>query len=212
MIPFRHIREKHLAGSLIRPSCRRLVLLTGQSDQGNSILMTDQKAFLSSIAPPDHEVFAHGFPYLADFERHMYTPRSLVRASLSNAHQFAAALISRRFQALVVNRIRELLDHTSDSLLVVTGSCGLQLLNSAWPLLAGTRHDHLRVIALGPVCVGRLNVPASRLMTIRGADDGWSRWLYAPPVDHTVPGGHLGYWTNAAAADLVKRSLSHRGL
>ena len=218
-----------MRGSLLRPAARRLVLLTGQSDPRRTDLSVEQAAFLDHVAPPGVEVVRDGFPWLAATRGRAAAP--LWRACLSNARQLRAARGSLGFQGFLQARVGDLLDTTAERLVVVTGSCGLELLRAGWPVRGpeapepkgygaarrpgpakGEPHaDPPRmprrtlVIALGPVAAAPVRLPGAALVTLRGARDGWSRALHRAPVDHATRCGHLGYWTCAETAAIVRR-------
>ncbi len=186
----------------VRPAARRVALLTGQSDPRNTVLSPTQLAFLARVTPAGYDAFAHAFPFHASTECAPYRRPHIVAASLHNARQFAAAALDARFRALLEARLGALVGATSERLVLVTGSCGLQLLNAAWPSLEAGE-SRVRAVALGPACLGTLTMPSSCLTAIRGRRDGWSRLLYRGAIDHEVDGGHLDYWTSTEVIGLV---------
>jgi hypothetical protein len=195
------------ADSLVGPAAHRLVLLTGQSAPSNTALSPQQIAFLHAVAPPGVEILAHGFPFLRSHETDIYREPWLVVAAVNNARQYLAARFSRRFQDKIVVRLDELFAKTEETLLIITGSCGLRLLDAAWPRLTrGGPPFH--VIALGPASDGRLRIPQGNLTTVQGARDGWSAMLFHGAIDHRVPGGHLDYWTCDPTIALVRSLLA----
>lgn len=204
---FANLDRPDPAGCLVRPAPRRVALLTGQSAPRNTALSPEQVAFLARVAPAGFATLAHGFPFHAACERAPYRRPSLALASLNNARQFIAATRDAHFRAVLEARIGELLRQTSERLVVVTGSCGLELLNAAWTGLPASTAS-VQVVAVGPACLGRLSIPAGRLTTVRGARDGWSRLLYRGPVDHEVGCGHLDYWTSPDVILLVRRLIA----
>lgn len=206
LTPFAQLRNAAPEGSLIRPATHRIALLTGQSDPRNTALTSAQQTFLHAVAPTGFDILAHGFPYHATCETPGHPQPNLLRASLNNALQTAASVLSPAFRAFIATRLNELLTSTSRTLILITGSCGLQFLNDAWPHLHRTAHT--RIIALGPACLRPLMLPAAQLTTIHGTRDTWSRLLYRHPIDHTVPGGHLDYWTSPDTIALTRALLA----
>lgn len=195
------------ADSLIGPATNRLALLTGQSVPSNTVLSPRQIAFLHAVAPPGVEILAHGFPFLRSHETDIYREPWLAVAAVNNARQYLAASLSRRFQDEILARLDELFAKTEETLLIITGSCGLRLLDAAWPRLTrGSRPYH--VVALGPASNGRNGIPKGNLTTVRGARDGWSSMLFHGPIDHYVPCRHLDYWTCDATIALVRSLLA----
>lgn len=206
--PFAHILDGDPADSLVWPARNRIALLTGQSDPSNTALSPEQSEFLEAIAPPGFDVLPHGFPFSRASEPGgRYRRPHLFRASLNNAHQTMAAIFSGRFRTIVATRLGELLDRTSGTLILVTGSCGLQFVNAAWPQLQASA-GKLHIVALGPASPGRLAVPRPLLTAVRGNSDIWSRMLYRGRIGHAVRCGHLDYWTSPETIALVRALLA----
>lgn len=207
LTPFSRILAADPAGSLVQPEHCRIALLTGQSLPSNTALSPEQIAFLEAVAPPGFAVLPHGFPFHCAFEQGEYRRAGLIRASLNNAAQTMAAVLPGRFRTIAAARLEELLARTRHTLILLTGSCGLQFVNAAWPRLRSTATG-LHIVALGPVCLGRLAVPRARLTTVRGAGDGWSAMLFRGHIDHAVDCGHLDYWTSPETIALVRALLA----
>jgi hypothetical protein len=163
----------------------RVALLTGQSSFASSALSAAQIGFLRAVAPAGASVLEMGFPFDSGFCGGGFREVGMVAASARNARQVGWALRSARFRAVVARRLEELLAGSA-RLILITGSCGLQIANSAWP--AGGQAE---VVALGPACFGTLRVPAR---VVQGRADGWSRLFYRGRVDRYCDCGHLGYW------------------
>jgi len=193
--------------SLVRPARRRIALLTGQSSPQNTALSPEQRTFLARVAPAGFATLAHGFPFHASYERRPYERPPIALASLHNARQFMAAMNDAAFRNVLAARLGELFERTEDRLILLTGSSGLQLLNAAWPHVCGAALN-VQVLALGPACLARLNIPASCLTTIRGSCDAWSRLLYRHSIDHEVTCGHLSYWSSPEVIEVVRQLLA----
>ena len=125
----------------------------------------------------------------------------MVGASWRNMRQVYWSLWSPGFRAVVAQRLQILLEATERRLILITGSCGMQLANEAWPLLRPRSNLRIDVIALGPACFGELRMPAT---VIQGRGDFWSRLFYHGPVDHYCDCGHLDYWGSEAVRGLIR--------
>lgn len=180
--------------SLATPVARRVVLLTGQSSFRSSRLTGDQLQLLRGI---DHATpIELGFPFHPDFDRHEEEP-GLLAASFRNTRQF---LWTFKPQKPVARALQPLFTHTAEALFIITGSCGLQLLNSAWPFLERRPEQRLQVVAIGPASLYDQLRPAA----IRGRRDLWSRLLYKGPITAHCDCGHLDYWRSQEVREWVK--------
>jgi hypothetical protein len=184
---FARLRELDDAGSLLVPVERRVMILTGQSSLRAARLSPAQEAFLDAVTPPGWTALRAGFPYHAAMTGAAFEETSMIGASWRNAAQVAMSMASGEYREVVRRVLQRAMDTTEERLRIVTGSCGLQLLNCVWEELRG----EAEVMALGPACFGTLRVPAEVVM---GDRDGWSRLFYRGRVDRRVRGGHLDYW------------------
>lgn len=188
--------EDHLARSA--PSAPALAAwLTGQSSYRHSQLSPGQLAVLDELEDLGYRTVRAGFPYNRRALERAYSPEPLLPASLRNAGQLAAALASAAFAAEVARHLQPLADAASRRLLLVCGSCGLQLLAAALPRLALPGELRLGILALGPVGLAPAPLFARRLgfdlVVVRGSRDWISRLGCRLPADLAPPVDHLGY-------------------
>ena len=120
----------------------------------------------------------------------------IVAASARNLLQAFWSVASARYQRCVVQTLQRALDATESELVLVTGSCGLQIANRAWPGLTIPPGLRLRIVALGPACIGRLQLAPAEVTVVQGTHDLWSRLFFRGPIDLRVPCGHLDAWTS----------------
>jgi len=193
------------ADFLLPPVARRLCLLTGQSCFRSSLLPPDKRDFLAAIAPRGVEIVPTGFPWHRQFAIPAPAP-SLLSASLRNARQWIWARRDARYRAALTAILGRLLAQTREQLLLVTGSCGIDLLAAVLPDLPPGPPIYL--VALGPA--GRVPV-ADRLadwVVLQGRRDGWSRLLWRGPVQGRPDCGHLDYYCNADSIARVRAFLA----
>jgi len=192
--------------SLAKPSRARIILLTGQSSFVSSRLTPAQVDFLQSIAPPSVEPLLMGFPYHSEFD--CPAPAAgLVAASARNGLQFWWSVLSPVYRRSVACALHTVLRNTAESLYIVTGSCGLQILASAWPLLTVPDGLRLRVVAVGPAMLRAGSFPANRIRVLRGSRDFWCRLFYRGRLDAYCNSGHMDYWESPDVRRLVARLL-----
>ena len=193
----RRLEELDPRASLVTPAGVRLLLLTGQSSFRSARLEPEQSAFLRAIAPPDATIVDAGFPFhpamLDDAP-----PPGMVAASWRNLLQVLWSVASPRYQTSVARTLQQAVDATEIELLLVTGSCGLQIANRVWPRLVIPPGLRIRAVALGPACFGRLRLAPARVAVVQGTRDGWSRLFFRGRIDARVPCGHLDAWTSPA--------------
>ena len=192
--------------SLVKPAASRLVLLTGQSSFRSSRLSPAQVEFLNSVAPPGVQPLPNGFPFHSNFDGAAPAP-CLLAASLRNALQVCWSLFSPVYRRSVANVLQTLFRNTSECLYIVTGSCGLQILASAWPMLIVPDSLRLCVVALGPALIRPGALPADRIHALQGRRDLWSRLLYRGRLEARCNSGHMDYWSSPDARELVTRLL-----
>ena len=180
--------------------------LTGQSSFRHSRLSPAQEAVLDDVAALGYDVVRAGLPYRATSVLAPYRPEPIASASARNAAQLVAARTSRAFRADVARHLRPLLERTRRRLLLLCGSCGVELLAGALPELRVPPGLRLAVVALGPV--GRCPEPGSGAPTlvVRGARDRLSAWTCRAPADVVVAGGHLDYAADTGARAAVVRA------
>lgn len=201
----RQLANLPAAGFLLPPVPRRLCLLTGQSCFRSSLLPPDKQAFLAAVAPDGVEIVPTGFPWHRRFAVPA-PPPPLLTASMRNALQWLWARRDAAYLAALTVILGQLLAPTRDKLLLITGSCGIDLLAAVLPRLPLGPDIH--VVALGPA--GRL--PSldrlARLRVLQGRQDGWSRLLWRGPVHDHPDCGHLEYYQNAQAIALTRAFLA----
>ena len=197
-----------IRSTLVLPAANRIALLTGQSSLRGSRLSSAQSDFLRAVAPPHADPLLAAFPFHPDFDGP--SSAGILAASCSNGLQFLCCLASLRFRRAVGRALQPLFSRTSDRLYLVTGSCGLQLLAGAWPLLEIPRQVRVTIVSVGPAMLRPFSLDPRRVSVIQGHSDSWSRMLYRGPVNVRCEAGHMEYWQSADARRAVARLLHER--
>lgn len=188
-----------LAGSASGPVRPRIVFLTGQSDPERCALSVEQAEMLAALADQatDIDCVPRNFPWHA--ETAPWRPQPLWRASLANARQYLDARLGRLAGS---ERARAWLLQAPRSLLL-TGSCGLALLDTLVRDLADPLRARLRVVSYGAVA-------ARWPRGIEGANlRGRRDWIAAAlgprpaPATRTLACGHMDYLQDPAAREAV---------
>ena len=176
----------------------KVVLLSGLADPATCALSPIQRRFLDAIDAPAESKVYWNFPYVPSARPRVHPPLWL--ASIRNYAQFLrASKPAYRDRARV--HWRALLEST-ESLVVVTGSCGLEILNHCVDDGDAGRIAH--VFALGPVARARPNAPHT---IVQGTRDPITK-LYFRRGDVALPGvGHMNYLEDSRALGLVNTFL-----
>ncbi len=176
----------------------RVVVVTGLSNPRTCQLTESQSSLiqLSDLSP--QSMIPWNFPFIPD-----QTPQTnvgLLSASIANGLQFLRTF-NGRYQQLAEPHWSALIQSTGH-LLVVTGSCGIQLL-ATWKGLPEVRHK-IHVMALGPVGLIR---PDVSLKLVQGSRDWISRACFRR-VDFVINGlGHMDYWEDPRVREVVVQWL-----
>lgn len=204
------LRGYPIGDHLASPGVNVAAWLTGQSAYRHSQLSPQQLAVLDELAGLGYEVVRAGFPYNGGALSVPYAPEPLLRASLRNAFQFASALASPAFSAELARHLQPLIDAASRRLLLLCGSCGLQLLASALPRLDLPTGLRIGLVAVGPVCLTPAAFfrghPQLDLFVVQGSRDWISRLGSRAGADARPPVDHLGYTRHPEARRAIRQA------
>jgi len=159
-------------------------IITGHSVPGCTGLSAVQLEFQRlSLVPPDRWLGCN-FPYMESDPFPSSVP--LLRASFNNLAHYLA---SRKpgFPAVYRDPVHRVLDRF-DQILLVAGSCGLELFNNLG--LPGEIRSRIHLFAYGPVSRSLPEVASFRLVQ---GDRDWISRIHHRRVPHRIPCGHLGY-------------------
>lgn len=158
--------------------------ITGHSVRGCTGLSQEQRDFQQRTDIPAGQWLPHNFPYHATFPFPENFP--LLRASVNNVLHYTRSRLAS-FAKTHRAAVAQVLD-PYDTILLLAGSCGLELFNNLG--LPAALRQRIHLFACGPVS-RRLPDVASHLL-VQGTHDWLSR-LYHPRVDHRYPCPHMGY-------------------
>lgn len=144
----------------------KIAFLTGLSNPQSCALSKVQKLFLKKLELPEIYKLYLNFPYIPS-EGRENTP--LWKASFHNMQQF---LTVHSYRALVQEHLNELVNST-EHLVFITGSCGLEILNIGLSEKASRKILH--VYALGPVAWQKPRCPCA---LIQGSSDFISKFFF----------------------------------
>lgn len=194
MIGYRRILRGYAdGGHLPEPAPDVVAWLTGQSSHRHSQLSPDQLAVLDDCAGLGFRAVRAGFPYHREALRHPWSPEPLLAASRRNASQFVESLARPAFAREIARHLRPLVSAASRRLLLLCGSCGLQLFAAALPHLELGASPRIGLVAIGPACWTVPRHPSIKLTVVRGRRDWISHVFSDLPADARPPVGHMGY-------------------
>ena len=207
MFNLRRLARYDPAATLAQPSRQLVAWLTGQSTYGPAGLSASQRALLQAVSSPEWVALPANFPYNQVALRADHQEAPLLLASGRNGAQFAAALGSATFGKACARHLQPLLDATTERLVLLCGSCGLQLFYAALPWLQVPPGLRVQLVGLGPVCLRYRQHPQVEVAVVQGRRDWLSRGGCRLPGQHWVPGGHLDYGARPEVVAVVRELL-----
>jgi hypothetical protein len=178
----------------------KVAVMSGLSDPTTCALSAIQRRFMAAVQVHEEWKVYWNFPYVpCDRERR---DPPLWLASVRNGWQYLLAS-SPDYRAAARRHWRALAE-SAERLVVVTLSCGLEILNHV--LGPEDERKPLDVIALGPVASGPPRAPTT---LVQGTADYVSR-LFFRRRDVSLPGvQHLEYFPHPQVLELTNRRLRH---
>jgi hypothetical protein len=161
-----------------------VAFITGHSVRGCTGLSQEQRDFQQRSGIPLEHWQPHNFPYQKTFP--FPEPFQLLSASFNNVCHY----LSSRHSSFAAAHRASVSEHLStyDTILLLAGSCGLELFNNLH-LPEGIRR-RIHLFAYGPI--SRRLPEAASYQIVQGTQDFLSR-LYHPRADHRYPCPHMGY-------------------
>jgi hypothetical protein len=162
----------------------KVVLLSGLSDPRTCALTESQTEFLRWLPVDEEAKVYRNFPYVLCTEPRKQPPLWL--ASWRNTWQFLRAS-SGSYRDAARGHWRALAD-SAESLVVITLSCGLEIINQC--LDDDDARRPIQILAVGPVAWHKPEVPCT---LIQAKDDYISKCFFRRPDVVVSPGGHMNY-------------------
>lgn len=175
----------------------KIALLTGLSNPWNCALSDVQRDFLASLHLPESWKVYRNFPWTTGGDVPAATP--LWRASFHNAWQFLAA--STPLYRRLGRTHWEALVHSTDHVVVLAGSCGLQIANCLLTECPA-RATRIDILGFGPVAWRRPPVK-HRLVQNRG--DAISRCFFRKAEDVLAGAGHMNYLEDPRLTEIAEQ-------
>lgn len=175
----------------------KVVLLSGLSDPATCALTRPQRDFLAALSVPEEWKLYWNFPYLPSPE---WRGVPLWLASLRNARLFLT--LSRRPCRAAVRRHWLALVESTERLVVVTLSCGLEIVRQCLGPTPAPRP--LDVVALGPVA---WTTPPVSCTLIQGTRDYLSKLFFRKATIVVPAVGHMDYLHSPQVLQEVNEAL-----
>lgn len=171
----------------------KIAFITGLSTWGNHSLSPEQTSFLNSLQTEENNKIYCNFPYTNNVKKYKHT--NVVLASFSNALQY---FLSRT--KWIENKSTQLkhIIKENDKVLLLAGSCGLELLNNI--KFSKEEKEKIHIIAYGAVA---RKIPDFQYLTlIQGKKDFIARiWIHI--YDIKIEGHHMNYLESKEFLDFV---------
>lgn len=181
----------------------KVAFLTGLSNPASCCLSRSYQQFMAQLDCPEAWKLYLNFPYIPSAEDEEKV--GILQASWANGWQFLRAR-SPHYRQAAQRHLNHLLA-SADRLFLLVGSCGLEILNQAWPnaMPNAIDPDRVSIVAFGPVAYRR---PWATCTLIQGDQDGISR-LFFREVEVILPNlGHMDYVYDPRFFDLVSQALA----
>jgi hypothetical protein len=175
--------------------------VTGLSRPSSCCLSKAQRELLQLPELEGQCVVPWNFPFIPTFD--VTPPVNILQASVANGTQMALSMTNS--YRVLANRHWDSLMQSTSRLLLITGSCGLQLVNS-WTALSA-HADQVEILALGPVAIARSCVPTT---VVQGSRDYISRLWFSRPEIVVNGVGHMDYWSNRDVKEIAATWLRDR--
>jgi hypothetical protein len=177
----------------------KVAFFTGLSNPASCCLSWPYQQFMAQLDCPEVWKLYLNFPYIPSAEDEEKV--GILQASWANSWQFLRAR-SPRYRQAVQRHFSNLLAST-DQLFLLVGSCGLEILNQAWP--ETIVQDRVSVVAFGPVAY---RCPWTTCTLIQGDQDAISRFFFRE-VEVLLPEvGHMDYVDNSQFFEWVNQALA----
>ncbi len=185
----------------------KIAFLTGLSNPNCCQLSPIQKTFLRRLECPEAWKIYLNFPYLdkpnntqQSSNPNLGVETNIITNSLFNIKQYFQAS-SQIYKTAATQHLSQLAASTNHLILLV-GSCGLEILNHA--LTPNINKKLLHLFVYGPVAK---SLPDVNHTLIQGSNDFISKAFFQN-VDLTIPNlGHLGYLEKQPVFELVNQTL-----
>jgi hypothetical protein len=179
------------------PAPLKIAIVSGLSDPASCALSELQRAFLDRLDAPRDAIVDRNFPFVDAVAPRRAPPLWL--ASLRNLNQFLGA--SRPSYAAHARRHWRALRDSADALVIITLSCGLEILRHCVEPEDARRAIH--VLALGPVARALPDLPCT---LVQGTRDPISHLFFRDAI--RIPNvGHLDYFRSNTVLTIANQIL-----
>lgn len=175
----------------------KIAFITGLSDLGNNSLSPEQTSFLKSLQTHEENKIYCNFPY-TETKKH-YKKTNIILASFSNSLQYFLS----RTKLLDKNteQLKKMLKE-NDKVLLLSGSCGLELLNNM--KFSKEEKQKLHIIAYGAVA---RKIPDFVYLTLVQGDKDWIARLWIHVYDIKIKANHMNYLQSNELVNFVNNYI-----
>lgn len=171
----------------------KIAFITGLSDWGNTSLSPEQTEFLHGLKSQEQDKIYYNFPY--NISRKVYKNTNIILASLSNGIQYFLA------RTKWLDKKTELLKQIikqQDKILLLSGSCGLELLNNM--KFSKEEKQKIHIIAYGGVAT---KIPDFPYVTLVQGDKDYIARIWITVYDVKIQCHHMNYLQSTQLLNFV---------
>lgn len=161
----------------------KIAFITGLSDWGNNSLSVEQTIFLNKINTNESNKIYYNFPYINN--AYILKHTNIIIASLSNALQY---FLSRTKWLDKKTKVLKEIIHNNDKILLLSGSCGLELLSNM--NFSKEEKNKIHIIAYGAVA---RKIPEFQYLTLVQSTKDWISRMWINVYDLKIQGHHMNY-------------------
>lgn len=175
----------------------KIAFITGLSNWNNNVLSPIQTKFLQQLKTHEGNKIYLNFPYVDN--QQTYKEPHIIMASLSNAYQYI--LSKTKWITKQKEKLSQMVAQ-EDKLLLLSGSCGLELLRNM--NFTKEEKEKIHIIAYGGVAA---RIPDFKYLTLVQGKKDWIAKIWIRDYDLKVESNHMNYLESETLLNFVNEYI-----